>query len=134
MLNRILLVTVMTALPALAMQPQTSTNEDAMLREAMGQSEETQKAEELKRQAENRHIIDYKALKAQNTSDEEIAKIHHEEDARLQKIISGLYQANATLSLKAPEEAADKKVIKEILDRYSKYQSDNSESWSQTFY
>lgn len=94
---------------------------------------DSQNPEQSMHQPAKRHIVDYKRLNADNIPDEQITKLHHEEDQRLQKIINCLGEAKCALNVKIPEEAQDREVIEELYKKYIGYQNDNSERWSEGF-
>lgn len=108
MLKHVLIATILTTLPVIAMDSE-------------------------KHEQGSRHVIDYEALNAQKVPDEEITEIHHAEDDRLSKVISGLGQAKAQLKANMPEEAEDMKILQSLYDKYLRYQDDNSDRWSQGF-
>lgn len=108
MLKHILIATILTTVPVIAMDSE-------------------------KHEQGSRHIIDYEELNKQKVPDEKITEIYHAEDERLSKIISGLGQAKAQLKTNMSEEAEDMKILQNLYDKYLGYQDDNSDRWSQGF-
>lgn len=77
------------------------------------------------------YVVDYEELVAKNASNDEIADIHHAEDARLVALMGDLRAA--IMKLKRPIESEIEGLIRQALSRVQAEQDDNSHRWSESF-
>jgi hypothetical protein len=77
------------------------------------------------------YVIDYEELYAKGTPDDEITKIHHEEDERLTGIMDNL--RTALRMLKQPVENEIAGLIRQALSKVQAEQDNNMHRWSEGF-